>query len=130
MSKQYFLEFTKFQLSCSTPSDSFVAATKTPFPISLCLEGKMPRGRKVQQLRWSNYGTGVIYVAPLYGYGNNVAVRKEDWHRLLDSCPVVSSDLFPITITTEVECWARKSHRVLQEPTLPISNVYQIITPW
>jgi hypothetical protein len=35
------------------------------------------------------------------------SIHPDEWRRLIEESPVVSSPFFPVTITPEVESWAR-----------------------
>jgi len=48
-----------------------------------------------------------INVKPLHGYSNFVSIHPDEWRKLINESPVVSSPFLPVEITPAIEAWAR-----------------------
>lgn len=70
------------------------------------IEGILPRGRKAQ-LMTITVQPHSIRVHPLYGDAEGVTVGPEKFRIFVRSLRVVSNDLFPVTLTPEIEALAR-----------------------
>lgn len=56
--------------------------------------------------------TTVVYMAivcwPRFVYNGSASIHPEDWRKLINEAPVVSSKFLPVLITPAVEAWARE----------------------
>ena len=69
--------------------------------------GILPRCRKVQLLSISPQAKRII-ARPLFAGHGEASIYPDDWREVLIAAPIVSDKLFPMTITPEVEQWARQ----------------------
>ncbi len=62
--------------------------------------------RKVGELT-EMIGYMSIAVHPVEGHSQFVSIHPDEWRELINESPVESSSIFPVTITPEIESWAR-----------------------
>lgn len=48
-----------------------------------------------------------IVCRPLFGYNGSASIHPEDWRKLIEEAPVVSSRVMPFVVTPEIEAAAR-----------------------
>ncbi len=78
------------------------------YVVKHAVRGVLPRCRKTTDLFISTSASGSVWVSNLWGQGQ-AHIHPKDWIELVNSSPVVSDDLSPISITSEIEADARKS---------------------
>ena len=69
--------------------------------------GILPRCRKVQRLSIAPQAKRIV-LRPLPAGRGEAIIYPEDWREILSTILIVSDKLFPVTITPEVEQWARQ----------------------
>lgn len=76
------------------------------------VEATLPGCRKSVKLSLSPFFMSVT-VRPLEGYNGVASVHPEDWRNLVEESPVLSSHLFPCTITAQIAAIAKAEALVI-----------------
>ena len=69
--------------------------------------GILPRYRTTQLLSIFPCAKRII-VRPRFGRNGEACISPEDWRAMLNAAPVISDRVYPLTLTSEVEQWARQ----------------------